>query len=221
VNSNIAAARHRTVIQLLFGVVVAALAAAFASPLVESLSNHGVFGRGTFTDGSNADVLPVTVAGLLLAAAFLCVRIRHSYFGPRSHHRHELAMALSLRRLLGMVPLLFIVQIAMLWTMETIEQHVVAGHGLGPMIWLGGPIVASVTIHALFCVGAALLARRILIVVEPRAIRVVRAILALLLRAFGSSARSLQLYRREIPASILSPTLRHISERGPPQPYLS
>jgi hypothetical protein len=221
VNSNIAAARHRTLIQLLFGVVVAALAAAFASPLIESLSNHGVFGRGTFTDGSNADVLPVTIAGLFLAAAFLCIRIRHSYFGPRSHHRHELAAALSLRRLLRVLPLLFTVQIAMLWTMETIEQHVVVGHGLGPMIWLGGPVAASLTIHALFCVGAALLARRILIVVEPRAIRVVRAILALLLRGFGSSARPFQLYRREIPASILSPTLRHISERGPPQPHLS
>jgi hypothetical protein len=109
----------------------------------------------------------------------------------------------------------------MLWTMETMEQHVVVGHGLGPMIWLGGPIAASLTIHALFCVGAALLARRVLIVVEPRAIRVVRAILALLLRVFGSSARPIQFHRREIPASVLSPTLRHISKRGPPQPHLS
>jgi hypothetical protein len=221
VNSTIAATRHRTLIQLLFGVVVAALAAAFASPLVESLSNHGVFGRGTYTDGSNADVLPVTIAGLLLAAAFLCVRIRHSYFGARSHHRPELAVALSLRRLLRILPVAFIVQIAMLWTMETIEQHVVVGHGLAPMIWLGGPIAASLTIHALFCVGAALLARRIVIVVEPRAIRIVRAILAFLLRAFGSAARAAQYHRREIAASILSPTLRHIGKRGPPQPHFS
>jgi hypothetical protein len=120
-----------------------------------------------------------------------------------------------------MLPAIFIVQIAMLWTMETIEQHVVVGHGLGPTIWLGGPIAASLTIHALFCIGAALLARRILIVVEPRAIRIVRAILAFFLRVFRSSAHPLQRHRREIPASILSPTLRHIGKRGPPLPHLS
>ncbi|HXM06512.1 MAG TPA: hypothetical protein VN936_03570, partial [Candidatus Acidoferrum sp.] len=123
--------------------------------------------------------------------------------------------------LLRMLPVVLTVQIAMLWTMETIEQHVVVGHGLAPMIWLGGPIAASLTIHALFCVGAALLARRVLIVVEPRAVRIVRAILALLLRVFGSSARPVNLHRREIPASILSPTLRHIGKRGPPQLHLS
>jgi hypothetical protein len=221
VNSTIAAARHRTLVPLLFGIVVAALAAAFASPLVESLSNHGVFGRGTFTDGSNADVFPVTIAGLLLAAAFLAVRIRHSYFSSRSHHRHELSEALSLRRLARMLPVIFIVQIVMLWTMETIEQHVVVGHGLGPTIWLGGPIAASLTIHALFCIGAALLARRILIVVEPRAIRILRAILAFFLRVFPPSPHPLQHHRREIPASILSPSLRHIGKRGPPLPRLS
>lgn len=217
-----AAGRHRTLVQSLFGVAVAALGAAFASPLVESLSNHGAFGPGSFTDGSNADVLPVTLAGLLLVAGFLGVRIRHSYFrASRTHQLHELAAAISLPRVVRMLPFIFVVQIGMLWTMETVEQHVVVGHGLGPTVWLGGPIAASLAIHVCFCIGAALLARRISIVVEPRAIRIVRAILALLVRVLGSSARPVQRTTRSIEASILSPTLRHIGKRGPPQPHLS
>ena len=217
----IAAARHRTLIQALFCVAVAALAAAFASPLVESLSNHGVFGSATFTDHSNADVVPVTLAGLLLAAAFLCVRIRHWYCNAGSRRRHELSEALSPHRLARMLPVVFILQIALLWTMESLEQHVVVGHGLGPLIWLGGPAAASLAIHAVFCVAATLLARRILIVVEPRAIHIIRAILAFLLRIFGASARPIQRRRIEISASTLSPALRHIGKRGPPLPHLS
>jgi hypothetical protein len=216
------AVRHTTLTQSLFGIAVAALAAAFASPLVELLSNRGVFGHGRFTDGSNADVLPVTLAGLVLLAGFLAVRIRHRYSGlAGTQRRHALAASLSMRGLLRMLPLVFVAQIGLLWAMETIEQHAVLGHGLGPTIWLGGPAAASLTIHALFCVGAALLARRILIVVEPRAMRIVRAILALLVGALQPPARPMQCYRFELPAAMLSPVLRHIGKRGPPAPHLS
>jgi hypothetical protein len=222
VSSITAAKRQRTLTQALFGLAVAALAAAFASPLVELLSNRGAFGYGKFTDGSNADVLPATIAGLLLLAGFLSVRIRQRYVGPAgAQRRHALAAALSAGCVLRMLPLVFAIQIALLWTMETVEQHVVLGHGLGPTIWLGGPAVASLAIHAAFCIGAALVARRILIVVEPRAMRIVRALIALLVGTLGSPARPIRRYRLEIPAAILSPALRCLGKRGPPLPHLS
>jgi hypothetical protein len=75
---------------------------------------------------------------------------------------------------------IFAVQIAALWTMETFEQYAVFGHGFGGTIWLGGPVLMSLAVHAALCVVTALTARSVLRALEPRALRLLRALLAVL-----------------------------------------
>jgi hypothetical protein len=119
---------------------VAIIAAAVADPVVEFASNAGCFGPGSFTDRSNLDVLPALVAGISVLALYLCGAARAVLAGT----------ALP-RRLMSLVPTIFIFQIVALYVMETAEQFIVGGHTLGPAVWLGGPIVASLAIHAAFC----------------------------------------------------------------------
>jgi hypothetical protein len=205
----------RLSIRLLFGVAVAALAAAAGDLLVESLSNCGVFGPGRYTDGSNADIAPITITGLLLLLSFLYVRTRHALQASRgSAGWCGVAAALSTNKVTRLLPALFAVQILLLWAMESLEQRFVLGHGLGGTIWLGGPILISLAVHAAVCVGAAFLARSIVIAVEPQAIRLVSALIAL---ENGSRYHdTAQSCAAPFVLSMRPPALRSIGERGPP-----
>ena len=63
--------------------------------------------------------------------------------------------------------------------METAEQLIVGGRVLGPGIWLGGPLWASLPIHAAFCIVTTwLLARsaRSLVKTTLLVLRIIRAI---------------------------------------------
>lgn len=137
-----------------FCAVTALIAAALADPLVESLSNNGAFGGGSFTDHSNADVVPALSAGLMLAALAGVIRLGGALRGA---HRATPAAPLGVLRL---VPFVFALQIVLLYAMETGEQLAVYGRLLGGALWLGGPPLASLTIHALACVLATWLAVR-------------------------------------------------------------
>jgi hypothetical protein len=165
-----------------FVVAVAAIAAALADLLMEGLANHGVFGRTRFTDGSYAVNGPVAVLGAIFMLRFLYLRARRALCAaddapaaPAPSWR-ELTPAALLWRL-GAI---FAVQIVALWTMETIEQYAVFGHGFGGTVWLGGPVAMSVAVHAAVCVVTALSARSVLRALEPRAVRLLRALLAVL-----------------------------------------
>jgi hypothetical protein len=125
-----------------FCVAVAVIAAAVADPVVEFASNAGWFGPGSFTDRSNLDVFPALVVGVGVLALYLIARAGAVLAGT----------ALP-RRLVSLVPAIFVLQIAALYAMETAEQLIVGGHVLGPTVWLGGPIFASLPIHAAFCVA--------------------------------------------------------------------
>jgi hypothetical protein len=127
--------------RLLFCLAVAVIAAAVADPIVEFVSNAGWFGPGSFTDRSNLDVFPALLAGSGVLALYLIGAARAVLAGT----------ALP-RRLASLVPAIFVLQIAALYVMETAEQLIVGGHTLGPAVWLGGPILASLAIHAAFCV---------------------------------------------------------------------
>jgi hypothetical protein len=145
-----------------FCLAVALTAAALADPLMEGLANAGAFGPGTFTDGSNLDMLPALCVGSLAAVAF-AIGIARRITRPRA-----IAPA-WLQRAAGHAPLApsqammtFALQIGVLFAMETGEQIVVAGHPLGGTIWLGGPIVVSLALQALFGVVTAMLFSRVL-----------------------------------------------------------
>jgi hypothetical protein len=89
--------------------------------------------------------------------------------------------------------------------METGEQIVVAGHPLGGTIWLGGPIVVSLALQALFGVVIAMLFSRVL---HWLAIRI-----ALVLHF----VRCIALASAQSPTAHVGPTflvLRYYSERA-------
>src|SRR5579884_4132378 len=133
----------------LFCLAAAVTAAALADPLVEALSNRGVFGAGRFTDQSNADVGPALLAGLFFAALFVAGLVRRALL-------RATRAAIASRSTLRFFPATLALQIATLYGTETLEQLVVKGHLLGGTVWLGGPLGASLLLHA--AVGLVVLA---------------------------------------------------------------
>lgn len=161
---------------------MAAIAAALADLLIEGLANHGAFGNARFTDGSNASNGPVAVLGAVFLLRFLYLRVRralrsgHDAPAPSGPTLRELTFAAIAWRLAA----IFVVQVAALWVMETVEQYAVFGHGFGGTVWLGGPALLSLAMHAVACVVTAFSARAVLRALEPRAVRLLRALFAVL-----------------------------------------
>ncbi|GAC1577305.1 MAG: hypothetical protein NVS3B7_10580 [Candidatus Elarobacter sp.] len=147
-----------------FCLAVASTAAAVASPCVEALSNGGAFGPGTWTDRSNADVVPVLGLGLVFAGAFVFVLAQRAaapaHAAPLWMHDALVPVARAARA--ANAVLMFALQIALLFGMETVEQTAVWGHPLGGTIWLGGPLAASLAVHAAAAVLVAVVFERVL-----------------------------------------------------------
>lgn len=148
---------------------------------MESASNAGWFGRGSFTDHSNLDVVPALLVGLMLAAFRFAWKMRAALWNRDEPSQNLLrasgtALGAGVARLL---PGIFILQIAAVYGMETVEQYVVWGHVLGGSIWLGGPVVASLTLHAVICCAVAFAATRMVRVLAEATLRVVSMIRAL------------------------------------------
>jgi len=142
----------------MFCSAAAIISAAVADPFVEGLSNAGAFGAGRFTDHSTADIGPALSAGLLCAALFVAW-IVHRTLAQSATPSQWLRLsdaALSPAALARLSPAIFAGQIGVLYVMETLEQLVVDGHDLGGTIWLGGPILVSLLLHAI--VGIAVVA---------------------------------------------------------------
>jgi hypothetical protein len=147
----------------LFSLVVAASAATLTDPLVESASNAGWFGSGSFTDHSTIDVLPVLGIAALAALTYVYLRARPSLASRSVEFARRLRASVaspsiattaprpSARLLLGT----FALQLALLYVMETCEQIVVTGHALGGTVWLGAPIAIALALHAVACVLSA------------------------------------------------------------------
>jgi hypothetical protein len=138
--------------RLLFCLVAGVTSAALADPLVEALSNHGVFGAGRFTDHSNADVLPALAAALVFATLFVVSAVRRAVLRSRPGRApawlRDSRAAVPSRTALRLFPVAFAVQMVTLFGAETLEQLVAAGHAFGGAVWLGGPILVSLGLHA-------------------------------------------------------------------------
>ncbi|MGB6984452.1 MAG: hypothetical protein WBD74_00605, partial [Candidatus Aquilonibacter sp.] len=157
---------RRTAIRVWFTLAAAVIAAAIADPCVETVANAGWFGPGNFTDHSTLDVVPALVSGAVLIAICLAMRIRRELLRASGE-----ALRADVERLL---PALFATQLGVLWTMETGEQIVVAGHPLGGTIWLGGPLWFSLTVHALVGLGVALALAQTVCVCASTTARMIR-----------------------------------------------
>ena len=205
--------------RILFCIAVAIMAAAAADPLVEFGSNAGLFGPGNYTDHSNLDVVPAVLVALLFAALHLFLRIRGALMGPREASRlwlRQSSDALGSAMLLRLLPAAFAIQIVALYSMETAEQFVVAGHAFGGTIWLGGPTAASLTVHAAFCLIVTLTVGRTLRAFARTAVQIVRLIRELAtLPAHCGRPLFLPLLRVRT-LRLSSPIPSRIGERAPP-----
>jgi hypothetical protein len=166
-----------------FCLAAATTAAALADPLVEALSNAGVFGPGHFTDRSNADVLPALFAGVVFAILFVCGLARRalSASSPAPGWIRTSAGAVSPGSVARLLPATFALQIGALFGMETLEQIVIRGHALGGTVWLGGPIAFSLLVHAAAGVLVIALFARLLQWLAQTVVEVIRFVRRLIL----------------------------------------
>lgn len=117
---------------------------------------------------------------------------------------------------LRLVPLAFGLQIAVLCAMETFEQVVVYGHPLGGSLWLGGPLLVSLAVHAVACVLVAMLAVRGVRSLARAAVAVIRLACALACRPL-QPARPIALRDLDYAAfARFAPLLARLGERAPP-----
>jgi hypothetical protein len=198
-----------------FAVAIAAIAAACSDRIVEGFTDRGVFGPAQFTDHSSANSLPVACLGALLLLRFMYLRVRSALRTRDVPLRAGETRTIATRALLWSLPSIFAVQIAGLWLMETAEQHLVVGHAFGGLIWLGGPAWFSLGVHAVICIVTALVARSVLRALEPRALRLIRALLSVLCTV--GEDRRMRLIPRLAPI-VVRPAfvLCRIGERAPP-----
>jgi len=194
---------------MLFCIAAAITAAALADPLVEFASNIGFFGRGTFTDHSNLDVVPALFIGAAFVAALVAVRARGVL-------QRIACTAITRGNAMRLLPATFALQLMALLSMETIEQTIVYGHALGGAIWLGGPIVISLIVHALFCAIISLVAATSLRTVARAIARVVIAFRAFTIVAAQPLSQHAEALRKTISIARPAPLRRRIGERAPP-----
>ena len=194
-------------------------AAALVDPIVEGLSNAGFFGAGRLTDGSNADVLPaLCIAGVLfcVAAASMAIRIfSHESYPPPWLRR--CARKLHSTPLTRLIPAIFVLQMLSLFTMETVEQIVTAGHPLGGFIWLGGPILISIALHLGGCIVTTIVLSQAIAV----SARTVARILHFVIGVFRQISASAPLSRLDLNYAITlrdEPYRRSSRGRAPPTP---
>jgi hypothetical protein len=201
---------------------VALLAAVLGDAIVEGISNAGILWHGNYTDRSSVDLLPVLcisiVASMLTLALSLLYHARKTGLSLRSLTLWT-ANLLIPRRLAHILPAIFILQMAALFVMETAEQIVVYGRAAGGTLWLGGPLAASLIIHAVFAVLCAFVLSKFLRLLADGVKRI-----AIVLGTFMAAERGRPLIVGRVgrtPQTAVSLVLGSRFERGPPLPAIS
>jgi hypothetical protein len=202
-------------VRVWFALTVAVISAAIANPLVEAASNAGFFGRSTFTDHSNLDVLPALCLGFLALMIHVALRLRLVMVARAQLKERLREWDVALRsRAPTLVPATFAAQLVVLYAMETIEQIVVTGHPLGGFLWMGAPPLVCLMVHAIACTLLFLLATRVMHEVAWATLRVVTMAGAILTR----DERTVRVRRVtcEVPLKRLAPALPSVGGRAPP-----
>jgi len=198
---------------------VAVAAAAIADPLIEAASNAGWFGPGNYTDHSNLDVLPALCVAALLAGFHLFLRVRNRTQDGSESLSRWLRMsgdALAGQRLYSLLPKIFVAQLVALYCMETFEQVAVVGHPLGGTLWLGGPALVSLALHAIACLAITFIAREAMRCCAHTALRITRFIFRIL-TSVSRLPRTIVFRRRSVVAfRAADPMTCPIGERAPP-----
>jgi hypothetical protein len=129
---------------------VAFVAAGVGDPVVESVSNTGIFG-GNYADNNHLGVVPTLCAGLFLAMEIIALRLfealRRSTNGSRDSLL-DIARNIGSGTVVRDFPMILALQLLALFALESTEQLVAGGKLLGGTAWLGGPILFSLAAHA-------------------------------------------------------------------------
>lgn len=205
-------------IKICFCLSVATLAASLADLLVESASDRGWFGPGNFTDHSLWVTGPAMLAGLVFILMHLGLRVREALWHDRKPTPNWLQLARDAvgRRVLAWTPLIFVLQLVVLFVMENAEQLVVYGHTLGGAIWLDGPVAISLLVNALVCVLFTCAAVWLVRALADATVQFVKLVLVFAtLRERGMQSRYL-VYRPKMTFGQSVRALCRIGERAPP-----
>jgi hypothetical protein len=212
------AQRMKLAIKIWFCLAVAMIAASLADPLVEFASNSGWFGPGAFTDNSNWNVVPALLVGLLFVALHFYLRVRSHFAEAQKAELNWLKLASDAlgARIRYLIPVIFAVQVLALYVIETSEQLVTYGHPLGGSIWLGGPIAASLTTHAVVCCVIALAVSWLVRALAAATIRLVTLVRAFAILQVREPRPNFLSRARRISAGRSTRVLCRIGERAPP-----
>jgi len=147
----------------LSGFAIALVAAAIGDPLVESISNAGIFGSG-YRDDNHQSVFTVLVVGLVLACLLVVARFRRARGVSGRSAREWLRVAASgfaKTSASRNIAAVFAAQLAVVYAMESCEQALAHGGPLHGLLWLGAPALFSLAIHFGVCLFCSFAARRI------------------------------------------------------------
>ena len=201
----------------------ALIGVALADPAVETVANSGLLGAA-FADNNNLGILPTLLVGLFVVIAMLARRfyvlLRRLGRPVRSANELvETARLFTTRPAYADYPYVFAMQLVALFILESGEQLAVGGKVRGGTAWLGGPVIFSLTLHALIGFGCML---------------ALGALMRAIVRAFASivltAVRCVWLARRDVAAGVIAvhrrgapfqrpqnPHVRHIGGRAPPR----
>jgi hypothetical protein len=193
--------------RLPFLMAVALVAAAITDPLVETIANTGVLGRG-YADNDHSSVIPALIAGGILVLLVI---------GGRTWAL-AIARRITERSPLHDLPFVLILQFMALFGMESAEQLLDGGRLLGGTVWLGGPAWFSIVTHIVIGVACTLLIARSMRAIARRCAAIVSIAIELILcaRTYGSAplfARRRHHGTRRYAQAI---HVRQTGERAPP-----
>ncbi len=198
---------------------VALVAAGLGDPVVESVSNTGIFGH--YADNNHLGVVPTLLAGAVAVAEVLVLRFVEAW--RRSTDRSsgsliDIAKDIGSRSVAREFPVISALQLLAVFALESGEQLVAGGKLLGGTAWLGGPILFSLIAHAIvgglctFALGASMRA-----IVRAFASLVQTAVRFIWLAVARASAGPFRLDRRAVWfARAQAPHVREIGGRAPP-----
>jgi hypothetical protein len=171
-----------TSIRGVFICTAALLAAVLGDAVVEGVSNAGILWHGHYTDQSSLDLVPVLVLAAIGGVITLGLFVRRHLAPGLAPTMRALLLStskfLAPREIARLLPAILALQMLVLFGMETAEQFVVYGHTFGGTLWLGGPIAASLFVHALLTAGCAFSISSAVTAVANALTRIVKCIFA-------------------------------------------
>ena len=137
--------------RLPFLLAAALIAGGVGDPLVETIADTGIFGAG-YHDTNHLGVLPALVCGLVLTIEIALLRCIQAFRRDSRTSRDRLIAVVErfgARSAPRDVPIVFILQLLVVFAIETTEQLLAGSGARSALEWLGGPIAFSLGVHAL------------------------------------------------------------------------